>query len=105
MEPTITIIEYLWDNRNEWFHHENPDCEHTFEDLTRQFLDQVYVKDYIEFHEIPGSCPVASFIYRTAMEWDNTIGPPAQKRMLKESAEAYMDQAMKLFMLAGEDDE
>jgi len=92
MEPAISIMSYLWDNRNsEWFKH-NDQCECPFEVKAEQLLDSIPVSLYAEIVEVNDQ-PVFALLQHTADEWDRLIGPIARAEALEKHAEALMDRA------------
>lgn len=99
MEPTLTIIEYLWDARNEWLKH-NDQCTCPFGVLAQSFLDQVTdVKDWLDITESEDGRPITGWIRMTRAEWDDYIGPVAQKKMLDEMATTLMNKASELIAM------
>lgn len=95
MEPTITIIEYLWDSRNTWFVHENPNgCDCTFPEMVYQFLDQISVDMYMEI--LDGHLQE---VRHTAKEWDEEVGPTAQANALQAVVDYHLDAAAQVIAL------
>lgn len=98
MKPTMTIIGYLYSLRKTWLRHrEDRICD--TEDLIREVLDQVPVKEYLSIEPTELNPNGASFIYRTADMWNEICGPAAESRVLNEMANAYMGQASEILAM------
>jgi len=93
MEPTLTIIEYLWDARNTWFDCQDKEtCDCTFESRARKALDESFPA-YL-WLDVEGSS--ADLSLRTSEQWDELVGPKAQMIAIDERIEMFMAQASEL---------
>lgn len=95
----MDIYEYLWAERDSLLE-TGCDHEHSFEELSNQFIDEIPVEEWITL--IGGNKPV--FKVRPKEEWDNLIGREAQRKFLSELAQSYSDQASQIFEKLMDDD-
>ena len=95
MEPTLSIIEYLWDSRNTWFKHDNPNgCDCTFHEMAYQFLDDISVDVYMAIID-----NTLKPLVLTKDEWDELIGPVAQADALQSVVDYHMEAAAQIIAL------
>lgn len=91
----MTIIGYLYSLRKTWLRH-GEDCICDVDELVREVLDQVPVKEYLAIEPTEFNPNGASFIYRTADKWNDICGPAAEAKVLNEMASSYMGQASEI---------
>lgn len=98
MEPAMSILEYLWLNRNaEWFKH-HAECDCPFESKAQQFMGQIEF-EWFEIVETDEG-PVFAQIQMTVSEWNDTIGPGAQAAAAQRLIDYHMAQASALMTSA-----
>lgn len=91
----MTIIGYLYSLRKTWLrHHEECICD--TDELIREVLDQILVEKYLAIEPTKYNPNGATFLYRTADEWNEICGPAAESRALNQAAESLMNQASEI---------
>lgn len=97
MNPTITILDYLYEARNSWF---VCDCGEacSVEERIENYLDELMLQDYADV-AVYAEGAVLRLIRKTAEEWDEEIGPKAQDQALQRQLDQYIDAASQIVSL------
>lgn len=94
MEPTMTIVAYLYSGRNTWLRC-SEECVCSTDEEVKNALDQILVEQWLDIH-----APYVGLKFRTASEWDQICGPAAEQRVLQNMSSDLLSQAADIMSIA-----
>lgn len=95
MNPAITILDYLWRERNWLKHHENCTC--SFEDLATKHIERTLTVD--QWAEVVVSVNFGAImreLRKPAEEWSELCGPAGEARQVQDAIEAHANEMSRL---------
>lgn len=99
MEPTCTIIEYLWGARNTWLKHHD-DCDCPPEKLIEEMLDcSISIQMWAEISTPLDGPAQFNLVRMRPSEWNDLVGPKAQAVLLGQQIDLYTGKAAELMAI------
>ena len=98
MNPTMTIVDYLFAARNTWFSECGDDCQCSIEERIENFLDGLPVDIYATVLSQDDK-PVFGLKMLSDEEWNEEVGPKAQNEALQAQLDHHMNKVTEIMSL------